>query len=639
MQFLSLFSALQRQNAQILAQMLAEMLAQMLTLARVQTRALATGMACAWLCMASMAAAQTGLPANTLPTLELGPAVTRLAIDTQSEYWVDPTGEMGIEELEARASNSGHFALLNAPLNAPLFTPRSAAQMHTIHGRALWIRFNAHITDPQARWFLEMKVSSVQTVDLYWRNQSGQWAQLRAGDLTPHAQWPVSGRSPVFPLSQEQVANTVPGLSTAPTASTVYYLRVTNERVPFSAPLTIYRDTELVAQREVEYAFIGAYAGLTLLIATISLALGVAMQDRSFYSYKLYLLTLGAFQMNFLGVGGQYLYPHATIWANAAGYVLPPLAAAAALWFVRSVIRPHQFAKWLDSTATGLVIALLVLALFTGLVPTHTTFQIVNVVCLVSVLLVYVVIGYAWSRGNSGVRWIALGFLPVVLGALPLLLRNTGLISTSFITQYGITVGAFIEMPVLLYALVLRSSDRRVSQARAAGLPNTDALTGLFNTRRLLQKMGGATTRALRFKKPYGLLLVELTNHDWFVKEHGAEMGNRALVLLGTHLQRIARDVDTAARLEGNQFILLAEGPCNPSYAAKLATKIASIAHAPSNLLPVGAILKLRITGALMPDPAALEHGDDASAQLAWLIEHAERPTLDPRKLVRTLNF
>lgn len=602
---------------------------------RTLTRALATGIACACLCMGSMAAAQTSLPANTLPALQLGPAVTRLAIDTQSEYWVDQTGEARIEELEARASDGG----LLAPLHAPLFTPRTAAQMHTIHGRALWIRFNAHMTDPQARWFLELGLSGVQTVDLYWRNKAGQWMQLRAGNLIPHAQWPVPGRSPVFPLSQEQVATTVPGLSTASTASTVYYLRITNERAPFSAPLSIYRDTELVAQREMEYTFIGAYAGLTLLIATVSLALGLAMQDRSFYSYVLYLMTLGAFQMNFLGVGGQYLYPHATSWVNLASYVLPPLAAAAALWFVRSVIRPRQFAQWLDSAAAGLTTALLGLALYAGLVPTHTTFQIVNTLCIASVLFVYVVIGSAWLRGNSAVRWIAVGFLPVVLGALPPMLRNTGLISTSFITQYGITLGAFIEMPVLLYALMLRSSNRRVGLARAAGLPNTDALTGLFNTRRLLQKMDGATTRALRFKKPYGLLLVELTNHNWFVKEHGAEMGNRALVLLGMHLQRIARDVDTAARLEGNQFILLAEGPCDPSYAAKLATKIASIAHARSNLLPVGATLKLRITCALMPDPAALEHGEDASAQLAWLIEHAERTALDPRKLVRTLNF
>jgi two-component system, sensor histidine kinase LadS len=253
--------------------------------------------------------------------------------------------------------------------------------------------------------------------------------------------------------------------------------------------------------------------------------------------------------------------------------------------------------------------------------------------------VVYVIIWSAWSRGDTTMRWIALGFLPVVLGVLPPLMHNIGLMGTNFFTQYGVTLGSALEMPLLLYGLVLRSANRREGRARAAGLPTHDALTGLSNMRDLLRQIHGAMTRAARYKQQYGLILIELTNYNWFVKEHGREVGDRALVLLGTRLQLIARDVDTVGRIDDNHFVMLVEGPCKASQAAKVAAQIAACAYRPTDLLPVGASLKLQVTCALMPDPEALALGDDANAQLGWLVTCSESLEPVPNKSLRTLNF
>ncbi len=565
------------------------------------------------LCCGIVALAQDAR--TKLATIELNAQTKRVDLDGLSEYWIDDTNQASVEQVDAGFNGYGQFVA------------RGESQIHKIWGKTLWIRFDAKILDASARWFFEAASPSVQDISLYWRDASNQWVRMRSGDATPRSQWPVLDRTPVFQLNQPQ-----PG-------SHIYYLRINNDRVPFSAPLRILRDTELLAQRQVELLLIGAYVGIALMMALVSLALSQTMKERRFYYFTVYLLVLGAFQLNYLGLSGQYIHPQAVHWAYASNFVLPLIAVATGLWFVHKVIKPRQFSIGLETVGTGLITILLGLATYATFAPNPTVFQVGNAFCLAALFWAYVVIWASWTRDNHNVRWIALGFLPVALGALPGLLRNAGLIHSGFITQYGITICAIVGMPILLFSLVQRSAGRQISLARAAGLPTHDALTGLANLRHLLQQMHGASTRAQRFSKPYALYLVELTNHDWFLKEHRVEMANRALVLLGTRLQHIARDVDTAARLEGNQFILLIEGPCEPAYAAKLATKIASSAHAPSNLLPVGATLKLRITCALMPDPNSLEHGDDASAQLAWLIEHAEHATLDARKLVRTLNF
>jgi two-component system, sensor histidine kinase LadS len=249
------------------------------------------------------------------------------------------------------------------------------------------------------------------------------------------------------------------------------------------------------------------------------------------------------------------------------------------------------------------------------------------------------VIFATWQRGDATTRLIALGFLPVGLGAIPLLLRNLALIPNSSLTHYSLLIASALEMPVLLYALIERSSIRRDSLMRAAGLPTHDALTGLFNMRTLLEHMHGVMTRSSRYKHAYGLILVELNNADWFTKEHGQEMADRALVLLAVRIQKFAREVDTVCRIDKNHFVLLLEGPCTARQMAQTTARISASALQPNEVLPVGASLKLKITSALLPTPESLEAGDHAHAQLGWLIAAAERLPADQRKTVVSIGF
>ncbi len=552
---------------------------------------------------------------QALQPIVLDAHTKRLNIDGASRYWVDDSGTASAEEVDARQRSVG------------IFKPRAGAERQNLNGKALWIRFDARIAAPNSHWFLELAQSSADDVSLHWRDANSQWVALHAGDIVPRTQWPVLDRFPMFQLGQERLA------------SSVYYLRIAHARVPFSGPLHIYRDSELVAQREVDHFFLGAYFGLIILVSLVCLALARAMRDKSFLHYVLYVALIGIAQACFTGIAAQYVWPQATTWSDLSNFFFTSLAAAAFLWFVRSVIKPGVYSPTLD-VCTLLLIAAQVVVTFVDLAfPSAIGFQINNAITMVMVLTVYTIVWHAWRHGDATARWLALGFLPVVLGIVPALLRNVGLVNTGFWTQYGALVGSAIEMPILLYALVLRSALRSEGRARAAGLPTQDPLTGLSNMRNLLRHIHGTMTRASRYRQQYSLVLVELTNHAWFTKEHGREMADRALVILATRLQLIARDVDTAGRIDENHFVLLIEGPCKPGYVAKVAAQIVASAHRPSDLLPVGASIKLRVTCALMPDPKALELGDDANAQLGWLVHSSESLEADPRKLVRTLNF
>jgi two-component system, sensor histidine kinase LadS len=553
--------------------------------------------------------------AYTLTPIELGDQVKSIPIDTYSQYWIDELGSATIEQVDALSPNPGMFA------------PRSSAQRHSIHGKVLWLRFDARITDKRSHWFLETAMDSADNVALYWRDTNNQWLTLRAGDVVERNLWPVQNRYPAFQLNQEHVG------------PSVYYVRVEQDRLPFSAPLHIYRDIELVAQGQVSYFFLGGYFGLLALVALICMVMASAMRDRSFLIYAVYVTALGISQASISGIAAQYVWNDSPTWSNLSVFFLTSLSAAACLWFVRSVAQPRLYSTELDSIVLLLMGTQIGLAFVDLAYPSLAGFRLSTILNMGIVLAVCAMVWRGWLRGDPVMRLLGFGFLPVLMGVTPLILANAGLISTGFFVQHGLSIGSAIQMPMLMYLLLLRSAHRRESRARTAGLPMQDALTGLSNTRNLLGQIHGAMTRAARYNYQYGLVLVELSNHDWFHKEHGREMSDRALVLLGTRLQLIARDVDTTARIDDTHFLLLIDGPCKPSRAAKVAAQIAASAHRPTDLLPVGASLKLRVTCALMPDAQALELGDDANAQLGWLLESSESLPDNPRKLVRTLNF
>jgi two-component system, sensor histidine kinase LadS len=243
----------------------------------------------ALLCLCALQPFAFAQPSNTAGVhgVVLDAQLKSVALDSRTEYWLDTNGTTTVEELHARADSAG------------LFTPRHYAQNHNIHGKVLWIKFDAPITDPSARWYLEIAMATLDEATLYWRDSAGAFKHQWAGDTVPRAQWPQADRYATFRLSESAQPAT-------------YYLRIRHDRVPFSAPLYIYRDAALVEQREREHFALGAYFSLILLIACCCLAMAFAMRDNTFVQYFFYVLTIGGYQAAYTGIGAQYLWPSFT---------------------------------------------------------------------------------------------------------------------------------------------------------------------------------------------------------------------------------------------------------------------------------------------------------------------------------------
>jgi len=85
----------------------------------------------------------------------------------------------------------------------------------------------------------------------------------------------------------------------------------------------------------------------------------------------------------------------------------------------------------------------------------------------------------------------------------------------------------------------------------------TDPLTGLANYRRLLDAFDSEVKRYGRTGRSFAVLLLDLDGLKKINDAHGHLVGSRALSRLAGILRIHCRDIDTAARYGGDEFVLV----------------------------------------------------------------------------------
>ncbi|MEA2351237.1 MAG: diguanylate cyclase, partial [Thermoleophilaceae bacterium] len=150
-------------------------------------------------------------------------------------------------------------------------------------------------------------------------------------------------------------------------------------------------------------------------------------------------------------------------------------------------------------------------------------------------------------RASMQMAFIALAYSGALLtnGAI----ETTPVIHWAFVTSTLVVAGAFIGVQ---RAHVDRLIERLSSAAR------TDSLTGLVNRRGFEELFETELERARRSGRPLSTIVADLDGFKAINDRYGHAAGDRALEKLSTILQTVKRRVDTAARIGGEEFAVIA---------------------------------------------------------------------------------
>ena len=100
-------------------------------------------------------------------------------------------------------------------------------------------------------------------------------------------------------------------------------------------------------------------------------------------------------------------------------------------------------------------------------------------------------------------------------------------------------------------------TDRLAASQRIEQLAHTDALTGLPNRLVLSHRFDYALAMARREGTPFATLMLDVDRFKHLNDTFGQDFGDRVLIEISARLKRCLRQVDTLARLGGDQFVLL----------------------------------------------------------------------------------
>ena len=535
-------------------------------------------------------------------------------------YFVDTEASLKVEQIEGSALQ---------------FAPFDPQQPLLLDKGTLWLRFDAMVTSgSKPHWWLTVPLPALDEARLYYRQAvpgmpgaaDDRWVVQQAGDTLPMNQWVQRSRYPVFALDEQ------------PGQPVRYYLQIRHAQMPYSTMPRIVSDAVFIQSRQNEHMLLGIYFGLAALMVMLAGVNAIAYRDQGFATYAFYMALFAGGQACVSGIAALYLWPESPGLNNSATMLMMASTGAAALWFVRTVTSPRRYSHLLDRLMLGLMVLMPFVALISALLQTQFSFTVYNTLLIITVVLLLISACIPLSLRERHSGWVAAGFVPVLLGAMLPLLRNAGFLPASFMTDYGLMLGSALQAPILFYGLHRRVAQRRNLTARATTLHNNDPLTGVSSARVLITKLRQSLATHERYKLPFALLLVELTNLATLQKHHGREVGDRALVMAAARIRGVAHAADNVARIGDNQFALLIEGPIEADAANQLATKILASGLRPSIELPDAEPLLFHVAIGHI-GKAANANAGQTEAAFERMVQILKDMHDGSRKAIRLLNF
>ncbi|MDX9751691.1 MAG: 7TM diverse intracellular signaling domain-containing protein [Flavobacteriales bacterium] len=197
----------------------------------------------------------------------------------------------------------------------------------------------------------------------------------------------------------------------------------------------------------------GTFMGIIAALVLYNFLIFLAIRDRSYLRYVVYILLVGLTQLTMFGVTPALLWPDNTWVAMNASLLLTLATATAASEFARSFLETRRATPWMDrGTRVFYGMFAVGAVLYTTGNPV-LGYQLSQAMAGIFAFYVLIMILRTWRRGNRQAGLFLLAWAVFLLGTLVFVLKDMGMLPYNQLTIYTMPVGSALEG--ILLSLVL----------------------------------------------------------------------------------------------------------------------------------------------------------------------------------------
>lgn len=230
------------------------------------------------------------------------------------EYLEDSTRKLDIFQVSSR----GYESAFN---KNTLFNPSNPNRKS-----AYWYRIKVkHTSITKKSWVIEFFDQTIDHLEFYAPLDSMHYQRVVLGDES------------VFKDRETKHKNFIVNLAPQGDREVIYYIKVQSKQK--ADILIVLRSQSWLFQYALdEYFFFGIFYGMILVFSFYNLLMFIAVRERHYLYYFLYILCVGLYEMSADGIGFQYLWPESPMMNYFAPGLFLYLASTAALIFSGSLL-------------------------------------------------------------------------------------------------------------------------------------------------------------------------------------------------------------------------------------------------------------------------------------------------------------
>jgi signal transduction histidine kinase/CheY-like chemotaxis protein len=301
-----------------------------------------------------------------------------------------------------------------------------------------WLKTGlVNATNVEFHYYLETARPMTDVVELFVIDRlTGKTTKKISGDAKPFESRDFTSRKSIFEL-------TLP-----PNSQFDLYLHLKSDGEVLKTPMLIYSTDSYVAKLANENLFFGIFYGMLLIVAIIYFFFFLALKEKIFLFYSLYVLFVGFLQFALDGFFYKLVVSDGSWFSKHAILLIAIVAVFLTGMYSQLYLKIKENSKtiyMLFKVAYGLLIFLLFSVFF---LPSILLFSyvLVNVLTLVFLLLIVYSIGFLYYTKKPVDSYFTVGILFLILGFGVFLLYNFGLLPITFFTQNSSKLGTALEV-------------------------------------------------------------------------------------------------------------------------------------------------------------------------------------------------